>query len=404
MCSVRNSRLTNKNAFDNMTNPIFTSLFIYGLIALLFYIIGNGYSSANHNQLYVTRTHSVGVLFYVVLFFVIFSGLRENTGSDTVGYVEQYNLFSRNETYMYDHYEMGWHYFTRFFVMMGAPSWFYLSFIAFIQISSLLFLIRKFPVVTPYVLLLIIISGEFLNMWNGLRQEMVSYICIGLVVIMNRGGLKLFLLYVIFVYILAFFHKSALVLLILWPLFRTGKIIPLNKYLILGIWIVCSILGEQKLWITNLNALEIIAPYFGYEFDVDATMGWINSFDEQNAGFRTIAKYIVDFVLIFYGVEFAKKEGVNKYIAFFYNTFIIFILVSPLFNGARMFLRLLMYLQPYYLIFSAFVVMDLVKSKERIRIYAAYTVLILNVLMLVAAVLTSNINSGAIYNTIIACK
>lgn len=378
---------------------IIQSFIVYGLTATILYALGKKYRLANLTINYenVSNPRGTHFLIWISIVFAAVSGLRHLTGSDTAGYVEQYNLMLNNPSYEYDHFEKGWTYLCRLLVSLGFDANAYLFIVALIQIIGLLYYFRRKPYLIPYLGIAIIITGEFLNLWNGLRQETVTYLFFPLIFFLEK---KKFCWFVVALFLLSLLHKSAYILVFFYPLYLYGKVIIPNKWHQCFFLLLCIYLGGNSVWIHSIDYIESLSGLLGYEQDINLVTDYIESFEKQNIGFRTITKYSMFFLAILYSDKMVERFR-SKQFCFMYNAFLIFVFTDSLFTEVRVFNRIFVYAQPYSMIIYAYLLSFLLQTKNQTYKTVGYGIVLLLALSLATSIITSIGDGTALYKCIL---
>ena len=211
-----------------------SSFYIYFLTAFVMFCfswtqVGNNSMSKNYYQKkYIS-------LFIICLIFGLIFGMRWDVGTDNLEYLYIYinNLTDNYKT------EFIFKFFNDICYDNNIHYSIYFGIFAFIQLFLVLFALRKQPFVWPFIIISLFGGNFFWDWMNGMRQEMASCIMfLGANFIINRK-----LGYFLICLLIAFgFHKSALMLIFLYPLFKTGKAYVPSFYIQLFLFIIAYIL------------------------------------------------------------------------------------------------------------------------------------------------------------------
>lgn len=373
------------------------SFIIYGILAISFYYLGKRYEIYNAICLETSLPNKNDrFLIAIAVIFALASGLRYLTGSDTVTYLKFYERLISDINYTDDHYETGWVLFSKLLIILGCNSAIYFGVIGFIQIYSLLIYFKYKPSIIPYISILIIISGEMLDLWNGLRQMTVAYLLFPLLVCIEDRKL---LRYFFVLYLLSFIHKSALLLILFYPVFNYGKPLFKNFYIQLLVWILCIFIGNNGLWLSLMKYFDSISNLLGYNYETKEVITYMKSFDDVNFGIRSLIRYILIICSMCYSKKlFETNPDIRFY--FFYNVFFIAICSDALFSGARIFLRAFFYTQPFIMVVYAFLLSYLFNSNIRDRI-VGLSIIMLLILSLSVSIITAIGDGTALYKCVL---
>ena len=221
------------------------SVLVYGLLTMV--MVACGAIAANREPLYVGNSGQyVKNNFFlqpefivIIASFTFVFGCRFGVGVDFFHYLTAYQNGSEKE--------MEWLFRVISDFLAGRNLHFavYFSFWAFLQITLLLYAFRNYRFILPYLLLYLIIGNYFMSMMNVIRQQIAALIFLcSIQFIDEKKPLKYYLCLV-----LAFlFHRSAVILVIFYPILRY------KADLFRSVWIQLGLLA--------------IGVYLSYNFDL----------------------------------------------------------------------------------------------------------------------------------------
>lgn len=257
------------------------------------------------------------VIFPLVLFAIIF-GMRYDVGVDHLGYLLGYldkNHVGKNEPLFSILSELGWRLNWHYVVYFGI--------IAFIQVSFFFYAFKDERYLYPFLAFLLFTNGEWAFWMNGIRQALAMCIWIFSIKYIEE---KKFLKYLIWCVVATFFHKSAIVLIVFYPILRNGrdyfKSIPLQLILLGSAFVVKGIFDVilpniESIINTYINILG--ADIYGRSYDME---GLMDSFIEsQGTGLAYLFKIILNVVVILYSKElklFYNSKRFNIIYFFFF--------------------------------------------------------------------------------------
>jgi hypothetical protein len=93
----------------------------------------------------------------------------------------------------------------------------YFSFWAFLQIVLLLYAFRNYRFIFPYLLLYLIIGNYFMSMMNVIRQQLAALIFLCSIQFIDE---KKILNFIIGILLASMFHRSALLMVVMYPILR----------------------------------------------------------------------------------------------------------------------------------------------------------------------------------------
>src|SRR5690554_1485323 len=286
------------------------SIIVYSLLMftmILFAVYAskrNGYISSS--GLVVKRSFwRFEVIFPLLLFAIIF-GMRYDVGVDHTGYLQGYlNKIhvGKNEPLFFLFAEIGW-----------KLNWHYVLYFGVIAFTQALFFFYAFKnerYIYPFLVFFLFTNGEWGFWMNGIRQAMAM--CIWIFSIKYIEDKKLWK-YLIWCVVATLIHKSAIVLIVFYPILRNGrdyfKSIPLQLILLGSAFILKEVFSVVFSYIeplintyTNILGSDI---YSGYNMEV-----LMESFRESDGtGLVYLFRIILNVTIILY----------SKRLKLFYNS------------------------------------------------------------------------------------
>lgn len=276
------------------------SVLVYCLLALLMIVCG--FIAARRECLYYyqvdklntsLRTRPLGFLhceiWLPILFFAIIFGCRYNVGVDYPHYLEDYLYgFDREYEFLFRIISQG-------MASAGIHYAFYFTLWAFIQIFLLYYTFRNYRFLFPYLAFFLIFGSYYLSMMNIIRQQLAACIFLfSIQYIEKKQTLKYYLCV-----LLAFcFHKSAVLLIPIYPLF---------------VW--------KKDWFANLKIqllLYCIAFYLSFKYDlvVNLFSGAFNLFS-SSVGYENYMEGILYNETLNDMTKFGNNTGLGIYVSVF---------------------------------------------------------------------------------------
>ncbi len=246
------------------------------------------------------------VVFPLFLFAIIF-GMRYDVGVDHLGYLHGYLQkihVGKNEPLFFLFAEIGW-----------KLNWHYVLYFGLIAFTQVLFFFYAFKnerYLFPFLVFFLFTNGEWLNLMNVIRQALAM--CIWIFSIKYIEDKKLWR-YLIWCVVATLIHKSAIVLIVFYPILRNGrdyfKSIPLQLILLGSAFIVKSLFD---VFLPNIESfintyISILgADMYGRSYNIE---GLMNSYRESEG---TGLVYIFRIVLNVIVILFSKK------LKLFYNS------------------------------------------------------------------------------------
>ena len=277
-----------------------------------------GSLAAKRASLYPTQNISFikwEVLFPLLCFAIIF-GMRYGVGMDHLNYLKNYITGEG-----VDKYEWGFKWITVFFSENNFHYSVYFGVLAFLQVFFFFYAFKNERYLFPYLAFILFAGGYYLNWMNAIRQDLATCIFIYSIKFIDE---KKFRKYLIWCAIAFLFHKSAAILIILYPFLRNGRDYIRSIPLQLIIFLVAIVIYYSHFQLENFisSQIQIFTSWFRYE---SYKMDDINNMVvEVNTGIGFIILAIVDIVIILYSNKlknfFNSKRFVIIYILYFFGT------------------------------------------------------------------------------------
>ena len=183
------------------------SILIYSLLAIVMIISGREIS---HYQL-MRRGGDVFFLYLIpILAFTFVFGCRYDVGIDYLHYLWGYLWGSERES------EPVFRYITKTMYEAGIHYSIYFSLWALIQISLIYYSLRRYPFIFPYMAFFLIYGMFFMSMMNVMRQQLAACVFMASLQFIEE---KKWIKYILCIFVATIFHRSALLLLLVYPFF-----------------------------------------------------------------------------------------------------------------------------------------------------------------------------------------
>lgn len=330
---------------------IVQSLFIYLSVFAVLYKGTKSYSIDRN------KSGIFGCMFFYALIF----GLRYGVGTDCNSYIDSYIDALAN--HYSEQTEIGYNFLMKCFASINAPSWSFMGFVAFVQILPIFCAFKDKAKVLPYISFTLIIGCEFLTYMNGMRQVIAFSL---FTMSLFYAEKKMFIIHYILILLAISVHKSAAILLIIYPFFLINKdnILSMkNQYLLL---FVALILGNIGFVQDLLNPINTASDFFGYGiYSEDAYAQKMNMTEGRGSGLGYYIGLLLP-VLIIYNSSYFKNKG---RITFMYNLFTIGFVLKYAFITSPLIQRVNYYFFGFGYIIGAFLLMHLYIEKQKESFY-----------------------------------
>lgn len=262
-----------------------------------------------------------------IICFTFLFGVRYNVGNDYWSYLEIYDSYAHHEVLRED-LEGGFALFTRLMAQAGIHYSVYFSLIAFLQIFLLYYTFRKEGYLFPF-LAFMIMSGAFLGWMSVIRQSLVWCLFVYAIPFIKQKKLIPYMLCIAIGFTI---HKTALLLVPIYFIFKSGKDylrnIPLQLTLLFG----SLLLSGVSVWSQYLKNIDIILAFTGLE-ERYSNVENILALDEEYAyGPRTWLIFLLNVILIFYSNKI-KETFSSSSISIYYNLYFIGTCINLLLVG-----------------------------------------------------------------------
>ncbi len=290
------------------------SLIVYNSLLIILPFLGKiAINSYNSKGLYSHYNYQYA-LFLIIFFFVIIFGLRGGVGIDYYSYKETYDLFLSGFN-GYDSGEGGYILICRFLSTWGFPSYIFFSFFCTIQITCIIMAFRRSNLL-PFVLVVLIMT-QFMVMMTLVRQ--MTFVCIFIWVVSRIEKINIFKYALIICLSTFFFHKSALLMLVVYPIIKYRRNLCGSVIFQIVIFTIFVIIGYSQILIHAFENLDFIANALGYDryagYNVLSGM-----FMDPNWGARTYVRLFLMYAAIIFSDK-VRKENSNSSFNRFYNLF-----------------------------------------------------------------------------------
>ncbi|QRO51715.1 EpsG family protein [Butyricimonas virosa] len=298
------------------------TLFVY--LFLTFFLLFFAKYTSSVKQKSIGYPMFIGLLIYSVVF-----GMRYGVGMDHLSYLDDYLDISKGGEH--NQMEKGFFYISKLFAFFDFHYVLYFSFFAFVQLFVLYYVFRCRKRVYVWLTYTFMIGCVWLSFMNGIRQITAFVFFMFSIKFITQHK---FWKYVGCIFIASLFHKSAVVLLIFYPIFKQKLFFSnliFQFFLLISALIIMNINVIQDVFVK----LEIIGRFIGYEGYTDMV---VNHFDsllfsmERNRGIGFYSILLIDMILILYSNE-TRKQFDHSY-GIMYNLYFVGVLWHYVFNGS----------------------------------------------------------------------
>lgn len=346
---------------------VFQTIIVYVLFIGILVLLGKNVARFQYTRINGTiiQNSVINPSFLTMVFiFALVSGMRYDVGTDYLSYLTDY--LNGKEAYFSDH-EFLFSSITRIFYDFEVHPLFYFAFWACLQFFLFFYALKDYRFVYPLLIYFLFTNITYLSWMNGIRQDIAACIWIySLQYVFNKKLLK----YLICCFIATLFHRSAVILVIIYPLLINIKWLPSIPYQLLafaGAYIIRISIGS---FITELNTVmtvfsdALVGDKGIYDhYNMSETMYMVNNF-KGGSNLGLIAKAVV-YASIIISSEKMKNFYNSKYLNMLYVLFFISVITTYITPSGAIYLeRPFRYLSNFLpTIFLAFYVYYLYNSK-----------------------------------------
>lgn len=299
----------------------------------------------------------IGCFIYAIIF-----GLRYGVGTDFFGYLKEYESIRQYGVEQSRH-EIGFHYLTKFIAHLNLHYGFYFAIVAYIQVRLIITALKPDKYIYPLLSVTFILGCIWLSYCNGLRQ--ILAFCIYAYAIRCIIEKKPFMYYLL-VSIAFLFHKSALLLMIFYPIFRRKKEWISNikiQYVCLGIALLMMYTGYVQNFIKQMEGILSLTGYEVYTQGDYSKYMLSSSKISLGLGFFIT---LIQNVIIFSQSNKAKRYLQNTYFTIIYNLFFVGVLIKYAFISSQLVNRINYYFLGFDYLVGAYVLYFLYRKNRNL--------------------------------------
>lgn len=300
------------------------SIIIYSVlfaIMLLFAIIDakrrlrtqSGFSQDQSQSIWKTQ-----ILIPVILFSVVF-GMRYDVGTDHLTYLYKYVNEIKTERY-----EPLFGLLTEICQKLDLHYAVYFSILAFIQVFFFYYTFKDERYLFPFLIFFFFTTEAWMPWMNIIRQSVATCIWIYSLKFIEKNKVWKYTLYV---FIAFCFHRSAIILLLFYPILKSGrdyfKSIPLQFFLLAIVFIVNKYFSNIVL---NLESLvKVYSSILGsssYSDSYDTDKLLENFTENEGTGLAFSFKLLVNLVVVLYSDKLKRFYNTKRFNIIYFFFFI----------------------------------------------------------------------------------
>ena len=290
-----------------------------------------------------------------IFVFCLFSALRYRVGTDSVSYKSYFYEIKEYGRLLFDGAELGFIFLSKLTSEFTNSHYLLFFILAFLQIVFIYYALRKTNYSLKYIGVSIMLSGFYLSLMNGVRQNIVACAFVAMIPLIVET--KKWWFVVLAVFICSFMHKSAFFLLPLGLLsyYILSKGI-LNIKIQLLIVALCYIMMD-KINVSFLDAFFALGENAGYTTESIEAYTELDE-TEKSFGLWALILLVVKIFIILYSKKIQQITKNDKVFIIMYNLFFLGTCIKTLFYNNFTLGRLSYYLvvfQPVMLSIMLFI-------------------------------------------------
>lgn len=356
---------------------ILQSIFIYSVVLFVLYTSGKISCKRVGGRIDNTSFNHWESWFPILFFSVIF-GLRYDVGTDHLSYLESYQTGNDIERYEYIFQNV-----TIFFNSLELHYFWYFALWAFIQMFFVYYALKDERYLMPYVAISLMMGQYFIHWMNCIRQDLASCLLFYSVTFISEK--KLFK-YILCCIIALGFHKSALLLIPLYPILSSAKDFTFNRFfqfIILSCAFLIAITKKDF-----MSELFPIINYFTMQLDYGVySEGVIEGYlDKTRAGDGMSVRilFLINLLIIYYSSKMKIRFQNNKF-TIYYNLYYWGAVFQLFFINNLLLARPFRYFRLFNMLMIAYLLYYLCKPKLTKKNFVVVSILMFLLLLLFAA-------------------
>jgi hypothetical protein len=317
------------------------------------------------------------VILPIIGFSLVF-GMRYGVGDDHLTYLNTYLTGEGIERY-----EWGFRYITMLFSTLNLHFAVYFTFLAFLQIFFFFLAFKEERFLFPFLIFFLFSGGYYLSWMNGIRQDIAACVFIFAVKFIDQ---KKFVSYLLCCSLAFLFHKSAIILIIFYPLLKSG--FDYFKSIIVQLLIfLCALI----IYYTNINIVDFLGNFittisYWLNYEVYTSEGIEYVTTEATTGIGFFLTALVDLIIIIYSKNLKGFYNSRKFNNV-YTLYFIGAIAGILFAGSGVLLRPFRYLAYFRLILLAYFMHYTWKNSKQPIIAVVFFLIAVIFILLFSAIL-----------------
>lgn len=300
-----------------------------------------------------------------LLLYSIIMGVRYGVGIDHLTYKYIYEeCLLQGDIFSLPHLEPGFQFLVKQISSLGLHYSFFFTIIAFLQIFFVFYSINETPSIYPYLAYTFMFSCVWFSYANGMRQQLAFCIfSYSMVCLFHK---KIFWHY-LFILLAVSIHKSAIILVIFYPIFM------LKKEWIKNIKLQYLLLAGSLVLMTMNIVFDVIGVVEKYLVAADFYSGYMDTTDKSKLEFLSrdtgfgvgfVLMLAINICIIYYSNE-VKEQFKGTWVSLIYDLYFLGMLWNYVFIQSLMFNRVAYYFYGFNFIIGAYTLYFLHQKKRK---------------------------------------
>ncbi|MDD5870508.1 MAG: EpsG family protein [Bacteroidales bacterium] len=304
------------------------------------------------------RSRQFGFVIYALVLYAMLFGVRYDVGVDYLQYLFAYQ--QPEDSFEITRMEIGFRSIILTFKAMGLHFTLFFAFVAFLQLFLVFRSVKEVPEVYPFLMASFMLGCIWLSYANGLRQ--ILSVTLFVMSLYYTDKKKIILTY-LFILLAVLMHKSAMILVVFYPLFAIKRVWFSNVKNQVVLFLIALILSNVSILDTFTEALDDVAAFLGYDYYMDDSYQELREDEGLRIGLGFFINAAVNFFLILFSNK-VKEEYKNSYLPIAYNLYFIGVLLNAVFIRSQLIGRLNYYFYGLNFIVGGFTLAYLYKRNK----------------------------------------
>ncbi len=304
------------------------------------------------------RSRQFGFVVYAIVLYAMLFGVRYDVGVDYLQYLFAYQ--QPEDSMEVTRMEIGFRSIMLTFKAMGLHFTLFFAFVAFLQLFLVFRSVKEVPDVYPFLMGTFMLGCVWLSYANGLRQ--ILSVTLFMMSLYYTDKKKLILAY-LFILAAMLMHKSAMILVVFYPLFALKRVWFSNVKIQILLFLTALVLSNVSLLDSLSEAIDSVATFLGYDNYMEDSYQELRENEGLRIGLGFFINAAVNFFLILYSNK-VKEEYKNTYLPIAYNLYYIGVLLNAVFIRSQLIGRMNYYFYGFNFIVGGFTLAYLFKRNK----------------------------------------